>query len=241
MAHVCEEPTCKLTEQRHVSPLHFTLYTVDDDPTPISLMISYSDRLVCDVARRRKMEAREMRLVGAAGSVRVRTAHWPLGTLGSLGQVCSQSVASAYSLMSTSANDTCQACASVTMCGSNSQDARMAHHGDHTHRKLLIEEVVEHVLSVCLGVTVRCSRHVVERRFHDSIDRAAASDTRLVSKMPSHSTHALPAPSNVECSIPRLMSWDHAPVSHAQSLLCRKRACTLSRMQSSHANSQFIK
>ena len=92
MAHVCEEPTCKLTEQRHVSPLHFTLYTVDDDPTPISLMISYSDRLVCEVAHRRKMEACEMRLVGAAGSVRVSQAR-ENSTLVSLGQVCSQSVA----------------------------------------------------------------------------------------------------------------------------------------------------
>jgi hypothetical protein len=52
---VCEEPTCQLTEQRHVSPLHSTLYTaVDDEPTPISLMISYSDRLVCEVGGRWK-------------------------------------------------------------------------------------------------------------------------------------------------------------------------------------------
>ena len=170
----------------------------------------------------------------------MRTAHW------SVLDKCALKVwPSANSLMSTSANDTYQACASVTMCGSNSQDARMAHHSDHTHRKLLIEEVVEHVLSVCLGVTVRCSRHVVGRRFHDStngdsIDRAAAGDTQVLGVKNAVSLNAR-TPSTVQRRVQYSTIDVMGPcTSQSRTVAAVPQACC-AHTQSSHANSQFIK
>ena len=50
-----------LTSHLQMSSLHCTLYTVEDDPAPISFRISYRDRLACVMRKRKSMDDEEQR------------------------------------------------------------------------------------------------------------------------------------------------------------------------------------